>query len=87
MRTFNMEYDQFCSALGEELRRIREEAGLSQQQLADRVGIHRNSVANYEGGMDVPVMTFIRLCVAMGASCSETLERTFVNGTKGTARK
>lgn len=72
-----MDYEQFCTALGEELRRIRESAGLSRQQLAERTGVHRNSIANYEGGADLPVMTFIRLCVAMGASCAETLERVF----------
>jgi DNA-binding XRE family transcriptional regulator len=80
MKTLSMDYDQFCAALGEELRRIREEAGLSRQQLADRTGIHRNSIANYEGGADLPVMTFIRLCVAMGASCADTLARVMEGG-------
>jgi transcriptional regulator with XRE-family HTH domain len=50
-------------------------AGLSRQQLAERSGVHRNSIANYEGGADLPVMTFIRLCVAMGAGCAQTLAR------------
>jgi len=75
-----MNYEQFCSALGAELRRIREAAGLSRQQLADRSGISRNSIERYEAGADMPVMTFIRLCVAMGASCGEILERVFRAG-------
>ena len=75
-----MNFEQFCTALGAELRRIRETAGLSRQQLADRSGIHRNSIERYEAGADMPVMTFIRLCVAMGESCAQTLERVFRNG-------
>jgi hypothetical protein len=41
--------------------------------------VHRNSIANYEGGADLPVMTFIRLCVAMGAGCAQTLARVLEN--------
>jgi len=33
---------------GDRLRKARESAGLSQQQLADRIGISRGSVTNYE---------------------------------------
>jgi DNA-binding XRE family transcriptional regulator len=75
MRTVSMSYEKFCRALGQELRRIREEVGLSRQQLADRTGIARTSIERYEAGFDMPVMTFIRLCVAMGHSCADTLER------------
>lgn len=34
--------------LGERLRKAREDAGLSQHELADRIGIHFNSVSAYE---------------------------------------
>lgn len=77
MTTYSMNHQVFSVALGEELRRIREEGGLSRQQLADRSGISRTSIERYEAGADVPVMNFIRLCVAMGASCAETLQRVF----------
>jgi DNA-binding XRE family transcriptional regulator len=79
MKTTSMTSDDFCTALGKELRQIRETAGLSRQQLAERSGVHRNSIANYEGGADLPVMTFIRLCVAMGAGCAQTLARVLEN--------
>jgi transcriptional regulator with XRE-family HTH domain len=67
--------EEFCRRMGAELRHFREQAGLSRQQLGDRTGIHRNSIERYERGADVPIMTFIRLCVAMGASCGEILDR------------
>jgi transcriptional regulator with XRE-family HTH domain len=67
--------EEFCRRMGAELRRIREDAGLSRQQLGERTGIHRNSIERYERGADVPIMTFVRLCVAAGASCAEILDR------------
>lgn len=65
----------FRVALGRELRRIREAEGVSRQQLQNRTGISRNSIERYEGGADVPVMTFVRLCVALGRGCGEILDR------------
>jgi len=35
---------------GEELRRIRERLGLTQAEMADRLGIHSNSLARLERG-------------------------------------
>lgn len=74
--------ERFCRELGSELRRIREEAGLSRLQLEQRSGIHRNSIERYEAGADVPIMTFVRLAVAMGASCREILDRVIPEQTK-----
>jgi transcriptional regulator with XRE-family HTH domain len=39
---------------GDRLRKSREAAGLSQQQLADLIGISRRSIVNYEGGKHDP---------------------------------
>lgn len=75
METMTGAAPRFCIQLGRELRQVREDAGLSRQQLSDRTGIHRNSIERYEAGADMPVMTFIRLCVAMGVSCPEILNR------------
>jgi transcriptional regulator with XRE-family HTH domain len=65
----------FCKRMGRELRHFRTAAGLSRRELAGRCGIHANSILRYELGADVPMMTFVRLCVAMGASCGEILDR------------
>ena len=39
-----------CDLKASELKRIREELGLTQEQLADEVGVHRVTVAKWEAG-------------------------------------
>lgn len=43
-RVFNAE------ALGQAIRHFREEAGLTQAELAEQVGVHRSYLAELEGG-------------------------------------
>jgi len=47
--------------LHEELRRAREQAGLSQQALADRAGIPRNQIVRAERGENITVDTLRRI--------------------------
>ncbi len=39
-----------CDVKATELKRIREELGMTQAQLADEVGVHRVTVAKWEAG-------------------------------------
>lgn len=75
-----MNYEQFCAALGAAIRARRLDKGLTQEQLAAKVGLHRNSVNRYEGGDDMPVMAFVRLCVALGTPAAEVLEEVMNGG-------
>lgn len=70
-----MTANKFCAELGGEIRQARLDKGMSQEDLAGRVGLHRNSVARYEAGADIPIMIFVRLCVAMGLHAKEVLDR------------
>jgi len=57
--------------LGEDLRRLRLDAGVSTSELADVVGVHRSYIARIEAGLarpSVPVLTAIG--VALGADLS-----------------
>jgi transcriptional regulator with XRE-family HTH domain len=47
---------------GEELRRRRREAGLQQQELADRIAYHRSYLSQIERGRQVPAEQFVTLC-------------------------
>lgn len=37
------------------IKQLRKELGLTQQEFADRIGLKRNSVANYEIGRNIPI--------------------------------
>jgi transcriptional regulator with XRE-family HTH domain len=53
------------------LRQARELAGLTAAELADRAGLHRVTVANYERGMHCPPDTWNKLERALRGSLDE----------------
>ena len=62
--------------LGEELRSAREAAGLTQEQLAERAGVHRTYVSMLERDQKSPtVQVLFRICEAMGIRASKLLTR------------
>jgi len=42
--------------LGEEIKRLRERRGLSQEQIAKRLGLKKQSISNWENGNAMPSM-------------------------------
>lgn len=69
-------------ALGDEIKRLREARGLTQEELATRMGVHRNTIHRYEGGDDMPVMLLVRLIVELDADVSQVMGKVL----KGAAR-
>jgi transcriptional regulator with XRE-family HTH domain len=67
--------------IADQLRALRTEAGLSQEQLAEKAKLSRYSIYRYEAGFDVPVTTFARICAALNVDAGEVLSRA-VNGGK-----
>lgn len=62
------------AAFARNLRAAREKAGLSQEALAERAGMHRNAVALLEAGKRDPrVSTVAKLAKALGISASDLL--------------
>jgi transcriptional regulator with XRE-family HTH domain len=60
--------------LGTNLRRLRTERGWSQEDFADRAGIHRTYVSGIERGERNPTITVVeRLAKAMGVDAGELL--------------
>jgi PAS domain S-box-containing protein len=54
--------------VGRRIARARKEAGLTQQELADRVGVTRRSIQGYEAGSIAPYRHLDRLAEALGRS-------------------
>ena len=50
---------QVTKRVGANLRRAREEVGISQEELADRAGLHRTYVSGVERGVRNPTVTVL----------------------------
>ncbi len=55
--------------VGRNMKRLREVRGWSQEELADRAGIHRTYVSGVERGVRNPTVTVLeKLAIALGAT-------------------
>ena len=48
-----------CKQVGKNVRSLREEKGWSQEELADRTGLHRTYISGIERGIRNPTVTII----------------------------
>jgi len=68
--------DLITKALADELKLMRNEKGLSQQELADRMKTTRSRLNNYERGVrDVPLDIFFKYCDICGTDAYEILDK------------
>ena len=64
-----------AQSVGARIRAEREASGLSQSDLAARVGVTRQTLASYEQGRTVPGLgTLRRLCDALGLDREEMMD-------------
>jgi transcriptional regulator with XRE-family HTH domain len=62
--------------LGDELRKAREAAGLTQEEVSFRAGVHRTYVSMLEREQKSPTIDVLfRLCDAIGLKASELISR------------
>jgi transcriptional regulator with XRE-family HTH domain len=60
--------------LGANVRRLRLEKGWSQEEFADRAGIHRTYVSDIERGARNPTVTIVeKLALSLGSSAARLL--------------
>lgn len=58
--------DEFHRKLGALLRQQRLDADLSQDELAELLHVHKNTVSNYERGLRMmPIRFFCRICIVL----------------------
>lgn len=71
-----MNNEKFNIELGIELRRQREKAGFTQQQIADKLGVTKVAVHQWESGKrNMYAQTLIDYCKILGVTVDEVLER------------
>lgn len=64
-----------CTRLGQNVRQLREAKGWSQEDYADRAGIHRTYVSDIERGRRNPTITVVeRLAQPLGVTTGSLLE-------------
>ena len=62
--------------LSDNLKRIRKENNLSQEQLADKLGVSRQSVSKWESGLAYPEMDkVLQICKMFGLNVDELLNQ------------
>lgn len=64
-----------CRQVGTNIRRLREEKGWSQEELADRTGLHRTYISGIERGVRNPTVTIVaRIARPLGIKPGELLK-------------
>lgn len=64
------------ASFGEMLRKLREQRGLSQEQLAFETGIHRTFVSQLERGLKTPSLaTLFKLAAALEIDASQMVQQ------------
>ena len=62
--------------MGQELRKARERAGLTQEELAFRAGLSRPYISHLERGLKSPtVATLFLICDALGVRAADVIRR------------
>ena len=61
--------------IGENIRKARKAAGVSQKELAERLQVYQKDISRWENGERTPTMeVFTKICRELNASADEILE-------------
>ncbi len=70
-----MKKEELNARIGQEIKRQRKLHRITQQELADRVGISRSVLARYESGtIEISMPMFVAICDALNVPYAEVLE-------------
>jgi len=66
-----MNYNFLYKKLGERIERLRKEKGLTQEELAEKAGLHRAYFWDIENGRNISIRTAYNITRALGVKLSE----------------
>jgi transcriptional regulator with XRE-family HTH domain len=66
-----MNYQPLYKKLGERIERLRKEKGLTQEELAEKAGLHRAYFWDIENGRNISIKTAYNIARALGVKLSE----------------
>jgi XRE family transcriptional regulator, regulator of sulfur utilization len=69
-----MNYQPLYKNLGERIERLRKQKGLTQEQLAEKAGLHRAYFWDIENGRNISVKTAYVISRALGVTLSELFD-------------
>jgi transcriptional regulator with XRE-family HTH domain len=79
---------QFLKTLGARIAKLRKEQGLSQQSVADKLGIAQQSYAHYEvGRVRMPLWMLPQIALLFGVSADELIGEAAKPGKRGPASR
>lgn len=85
MKRKHFQNPEFCKALGQHIRKLREERGIGMREFADRADIEYSRLAKIEHGRTNPtISTLIRLADELGVTHQELFDFKYPNSDKRT---
>lgn len=88
MESFANDYSKKYKAIGSNVRMVREAAGISQTELANRIGSNKSAVSRYENGTQKPSLdTLMRVADALSVDLIELMKEETVSLHGNTVRE
>ena len=73
MRISNRD-EEYVRALGNVIYNVRQHKGLSQEELADKSGLHRTYISQVENGKNTSIDAFLHICQSLNVIPSDILK-------------
>lgn len=72
--TVAMNYDHLYRKLGERVERLRRQKGITQEELAEKAGLHRAYFWDIENGRNISIKTAYKIARALGVSLPQLFD-------------
>jgi transcriptional regulator with XRE-family HTH domain len=75
LESYSKQEQEIMADLGAKVRELREQAGLSQEKLAEQTDVHRTYISGLERGrQNISLLTMMKLAESLGVSLASLIE-------------